>query len=121
MQANTEEKTADHAKSKLRVKELVEAAAKKAGGYRQLAEWLDVHPQLISNWKNGVKNPSAEAQAELAIYAGSDPIATTYLAALERATGKRLKMMQTAYQKWTNEKALFIELKNSIAKQVTSL
>ena len=119
---NTTEKnisTPEHDKSKARVRELVEAGAKKAGGYRQLAEILDVHPQLISNWKNGVKNPSAEAQAEIAMYAGIDPVITTYLAALEKATGKRLKLLQFGYQQWMKEREQFIQWKktkiNSVA------
>jgi len=84
----------------LRIKELVNAAAKKQGGFRQLAETMDIHPQLVSNWKNGVKTPSPEAQADMAVIAGSNPLVTALIALIEKSTGTRKDRLQYAYRSW---------------------
>lgn len=84
----------------LRIKVLVDAAAKKQGGFRQLAETMDIHPQLVSNWKNGVKTPSPEAQADLAVIAGTNPLITALMALIEKSTGTRKTRLQYAYKTW---------------------
>jgi transcriptional regulator with XRE-family HTH domain len=84
----------------LRIKELIETAARQAGGNRALAQKMEVHEALISNWKNGVKTPSPEAQAELAVYAKADPMVVTFMATMAKASGKRLTLMQNTYQDW---------------------
>ncbi len=100
----------DHA----RIKRLVEAAAEKHGGFRQLAEVLKVHPQLISNWRNGVKTPSPEAQAELAVIADQNVLIASLMALIEKSAGDRKSRLQSAYLKWSKEqgKALITNTKN---------
>ncbi len=100
MQAKTEIKLPAGNPDHLRIKELVNAAAKTRGGFRQLAEHMDVHPQLVSNWKNGVKTPSPEAQAELAVIANTNVLVTALIALIEKSTGTRKDRLQQAYRKW---------------------
>jgi len=83
-----------------RIKRLVEDAAEKQGGFRQLATTMDVHPQLVSNWRNGVKTPSPEAQADLAVIAGRDALVAGLMALIEKSEGKRRVRLQSAYHQW---------------------
>ena len=110
--------------NKLRIKALVEEAAKRMGGYRQLAEHMDVHPQLISNWKNGVKTPSADAQADMAAMAGSDVLIAALMATMEKTTGMRHQRLTAAYKRWMSDQTLFQEwkrIRNTTNMQITSL
>lgn len=100
MQATNDTNTLGVNPDHLRINELVKAAAKKQGGFRQLAETIDVHPQLVSNWKNGVKTPSPEAQADLAVIAGTNPLITALIALIEKSTGTRKTRLQYAYKAW---------------------
>lgn len=101
--------------SHLRIAALVEAAAKRVGGYRQLAEAMEVHPQLISNWKNGVKTPSPEAQADMALTAGADVMVVNLMATMEKTTGKRYERLQNAYRQWMTERTQFLDWKRKIS------
>ena len=108
----------------LRITELVKAAAEKCGGSRQLAETMDVHPQLVSNWKNAVKTPSPEAQAEMALIAGQDVLVTNLMATMEKTSGKRHERLSLAFKLWSQERKAFLDWKNTIGNataQITSL
>lgn len=97
--------------NKLRIAELVKTAAESMGGYNQLAKIMDVQPQLVSNWKNGVKTPSPEAQAEMATFAGLNAMVVNLMATMEKTTGKRYERLQSAYKQWMQEQTLFQEWK----------
>lgn len=110
MQALAEEKaTASYAPDRLRIKRLVEAAAEKTGGFKQLADYLEVHAQLVSNWRNGVKTPSPEAQADLAQIAGENALVAGLMALIEKADGNRKARLQAAYREWTVRAAANLE------------
>ncbi|MBN9411389.1 MAG: helix-turn-helix domain-containing protein [Burkholderiales bacterium] len=83
-----------------RIKRLVEAAADKQGGLTQLAQVLGVTVQLVSNWKQGVKTPSPEAQAELAHFAGQNALVAPLMAMIEKSTGPRKQHLQVIYRDW---------------------
>jgi len=95
---------------KLRIKSLVEAAAERCGGFKQLADKMDAHPQLISNWRNGVKTPSPEAQAEMAQIAGQNPLIAGLMAMIEKSTGPRRERLQAAYRDWMHAAGRIREL-----------
>lgn len=120
MQAVTADKTA-HAQKKehgspdrARIKRLVDAAAEKCGGFKQLAELLEVHPQLISNWRNGLKTPSPEAQADMAQIAGHNVLIASLMALIEKTEGTRKKRLQAAYRQWTVAAATTLEKMTSV-------
>ena len=98
-----------------RIKRLVDAAANKChGGFRQLADVMEVHPQLISNWRNGVKTPSPEAQADLAQIAGHNVLIAGLMAMIEKTDGNRKKRLQAAYRDWSAKAAANLEKMTSV-------
>ena len=115
MQAGIKEKTLQTLKKeqtpgdKARVKRLVEAAAMKCGEFKKLAEVLNVHPQLISNWRNGIKTPSPEAQAEMAQIAGHNVPIASLMALIEKSDGARKMRLQAAYRDWAAVAAANVE------------
>lgn len=92
-----------------RIKRLVDAAGEKLGGFRQLATTLEVHPQLVSNWRNGVKTPSPEAQAEMAEIAGQNVAIAGLMAMIEKTEGARKTRLQSAYRKYMEDRAAALE------------
>lgn len=56
------------------VKTLIDAAAKEVGGQVALAKVLDVTPQRVSNWKNGIAACTPEVQYRLAEIGHLDPV-----------------------------------------------
>lgn len=76
-----------------RIQSLIDAASTRLGGQTRLAEALGKSPQVLSNWRTGVKTPSIETQVLLAVHAGED-VAYTALASLqEGAADKRVKTL----------------------------
>lgn len=120
MQGQTADKTVSASKKehgmpdRARIKRLVDAAAEKCGGFRQLATALEVHPQLVSNWRNGVKTPSPEAQAEMAQIAGHNVLIASLMALIEKTDGERKKRLQAAYRQWTEAAAATLEKMSSV-------
>lgn len=102
MQDKPVKNSADH----LRIRELVDKAAMHCdGSYNKLAERMGVTPQLVSNWRTGVKTPSPEAQAEIAVLGHVNPMVTALMAMIEKSDGNRRSRLQQAYRQWTNETA----------------
>ena len=113
--ATPAEKKAVGTPDRARIKRLVDAAAQKChGGYRQLADVMEVHPQLISNWRNGLKTPSPEAQAELAQIAGQNALVAGLMAMIEKTEGNRKKRLQLAYRDWMQKAAINLEKITSV-------
>ena len=104
-QKSSNEGTPDHA----RIRRLVDAAGEKLGGFKQLAAEMGVHAQLVSNWRNGVKTPSPEAQAEMAEIAEQNAPITGFMALIEKAEGQRKARLQAAYRKFVAERTAAIE------------
>lgn len=100
-----------------RIKRLVDAAAQKTGGSKQLANALFVQPQLVSNWKNGVKTPSPEAQAELAQIAGQNVAITGLMAMIEKTEGARKARLQEGYRKLMEDAARDLELRKPFSDE----
>lgn len=98
----------EHPIASPRIKRLVEAASEKCEGQIALAERMGVSKQLITNWKNGSKVPSPEAQTELAWIAGPpyNAVITPLLAMIEKATGDRKEMLQTIYREWSKKQGI---------------
>lgn len=101
MQAHAEKNSAAH----LRIRELIDHAASHSGGYSKLAERLEVSPQLVSNWRTGIKTPSPEAQTEIAVLGNVDPMVTALMAMIEKSDGNRKSRLQQAYRQWSKEAA----------------
>lgn len=86
-----------------RVQTLVDGAAGKVGGQARLAERMDKSPQVISNWRHGVKAPSIEAQVDLACIAGEDVTLVTLLALIDNAPEPRRTQLQRAANQLVSE------------------
>lgn len=79
-----------------RINRLLDAAKQRAGTDTRLAQKLDRAPQLISNWRHGLKRPSIEAQLDVAALAGLDLIETALLGLIEDGEEPRKAALQEA-------------------------
>lgn len=71
----------------MRLIELIDKAAENAGSYANLARSLGVPPQLVSNWRSGLKTCTPSDWALLAAAAGLDPEEALIRATLEKHAG----------------------------------
>lgn len=114
---NKSEGAPDHA----RIKRLVDAAGEKLGGFRQLAVAMGVTAQLVSNWRNGVKTPSPEAQAELAEIAQQNAPITAFMALIEKTEGPRKARLQASYLRYVKERSAAVEDRKSTSPSLDML
>lgn len=70
------------------LRELVDRAARELGGQRQLAEWLGVSANRITDWKTGVRECPPEVVASIAHAAKLDAVQWLTRATLWRCQDK---------------------------------
>lgn len=109
-----------------RLKLLIDAASKIAGGDMRLAELMKRPKQHISNWRHGHKTPSVEVQADLAAIAGWEVPIQVMRALIEDAEGDRKTRLNNALSRWVKEEmghgeAPKMTLKKAGAEGITRL